>query len=1037
MNLAQLSIEKKTISWMFAIILALGGIVSFFQLGQLEFPEFTINKAKIITVYPGASPQQVEEEVSSKLEDAVQQLARLDHVTSINSAGLSEVTVELDDSIPSEQYSQHWDELRRKITDVQADLPSGARASIVLDDFGDVFGIYFSISGNGYSVADLNEYAKALRRELILIEGVKKVTLDGVQEEQIFIEISREKLANLAISQATIESILANQNTVSNAGELDVEGLSIRIHPTGEFLAVEELQHLVVSEPNSGHITYLGDIAKISRGYQKMPQKIYHSNGETALTMGISFKSGVNVVDVGKLISKRITELQSEQPVGIDISSIYNQADVVDKSISAFLVTLAQAVGIVFVVLLIFMGLKSGLLMGIILLVTILGTFILMAQQNINLQSISLGALIIALGMLVDNAIVVTEGMLVATRRGLSNLAAAKQVVTQNQWPLLGATVISITAFAPIGLSASATGEFAGSLFWVLLFALALSWLTAMTLTPLFFSLLFKETKLEEGDNNTKVTKATESTENTDIYQGVLFELYRSLLTLCLKYRAATMLVTLVILIAGALAFANVKKSFFPPSTTPLYLVDYWLPEGYNIKTTEKFARAIETDLLASNDIAQVTSIIGGGGLRFVLPYSPENTLSNYIQFIVSVKDSSMLAASQLQTARLIRHTYPEGELRVKPMPNGPSPNAAVEVRFYGKDVEQLRQLASKAADIIEQDSATDIVRTNLRNKVNIVRPQLQEDAARRAGISKSDLDQAIQTTFNGRKIGTYREGSTLLPIMLRAPNSESLNADSLHEVQVWSAEYNTYVPIAQIVSAFEVSNETSIITRRDRKRTISVLVEPLLFNGESADSILTRIKPMVEAIPLPEGYEMEWGGEYETSTKASSSLMSSLPMGMLCMFIITVLLFNNMRQPIIIWLTVPLALVGAATGLLIMGESLGFMAILGLLSLIGMLLKNGIVLVDQIRLYLAQDMDAYTAIFDASVSRVRPVMMAALTTMLGMMPLIFDAFFSAMAVTIIFGLGFASIVTLILLPVLYSIFYQITPLTHAEFNHE
>lgn len=1015
MNIAQLSIEKKTISWMFAIILTIGGIVSFFQLGQLEFPEFTINKAKIITLYPGASPEQVEQEVSSKLEDAVQQLARLDHVTSVNSAGLSEVTVEMDDGIASEQYTQHWDELRRKITDVQKALPSGALTSIVLDDFGDVYGIYYSIAGDGFSMADLHDYAKSLRRELILIEGVKKVTLDGVFKEQIFVEISTEKMANLGVSQSSIEALLVNQNTVSNAGELDINGLAIRINPTGEFESIDELESLVIAS-DSGTLTTLGDIADISVGYEKNPTKIYHSNGVPALSIGISFKSGVNVVDVGRAIEARIAALDSERPVGIDIAPIYNQAAVVDKSISAFLITLAEAVAIVFVVLLLFMGLRSGLLMGIILLITILGTFILMAQQGINLQSISLGALIIALGMLVDNAIVITEGMLVATRKGMSNLEAAKQVVTQNQWPLLGATVIAITAFAPIGLSQSATGEFAGSLFWVLLFALALSWVTAMTLTPLFFNLLFKDGK-NDGEN---------APTQEDVYRGVVFEVYRSLLRLCLKYPWLTMVATLAILVGGGLAFSNVKKTFFPPSTTPIFLVDYWLSQGNSVKATQSVASEIENDLLAFDSVEQVTTVVGGGGMRFVLPYAPEGATVNYVQFIVGVNDSELLASTQLQAARLLRSQYPQGETRVKPMPNGPSPNAAVELRIYGKDNDVLRQLASQAADIMEGDFATDIVRTSLRNKVNVMRPQLQEDAARRAGISKSDIDKAIQATFNGRQLGTYREDSSVLPIVLKAPNVQSLNADSLNEVQVWSERHKIYVPITQVVSGFNVSNESSIIARRDRKRTISVMTEPLLFSGETADSILKRIRPEIEAIELPAGYEIEWGGEYETSTKASSRLVSSLPMGMLAMFIITILLFNSVRPAIAIWLTVPLALVGAATGLLLTDESLGFMAILGLLSLIGMLLKNGIVLVDQIRLYEAQDYTPYQAIFDASVSRVRPVMMAALTTMLGMLPLVFDAFFSAMAVTIIFGLGFASVVTLLLLPVLYSLFYRV-----------
>jgi multidrug efflux pump subunit AcrB len=1014
-NLAQVAVERKTISWMFVVILGVGGLLSFLQLGRLEFPEFTINQALVVTSYPGASPEQVEAEVTAKLEEVIQQLPLLDYVTSTNSAGLSQITVVILDSTRSWQYTQVWDELRRKISDAQIALPEGAQPSLVIDDFGDVFGLYLAISGTGYTSADLNDYAKSLRRELVLMPGVKKVVIDGVQEEQVFIEISRERLSNLGISQQTIQDLLTDQNIVSNAGELQLGTLSIRVHPTGEYTDVNELETLVVNEPGSSRLTYLGDIATITRGFAKQPSKIYRTDGDEALTIGVSFLANINVVDVGNTLRDKIIELENERPVGMNIQTIYDQSMVVDKSVTDFLITLAQAIAIVFVVLVLFMGLRSGALMGVILLLTISGTFIVMAQLQINLQIISLGALVIALGMLVDNAIVVTEGMMIGVRRGLTKIEAAKLVVTQNQWPLLGATVIAITAFAPIGLSSGASGEFAGSLFWVLLIALSISWILAMTLTPFFFILFFKESESVAEEN--------------EMYNGFIFTLYKNILSVCLRNRTVTLFGVLLALVVGIVAFGNVKQSFFPPSATPIYLVDYWLPEGTDITATAASAKSVAKGLLAFTETSQVTTVIGGGAQRFVLSYTPEQQFASYAQFIVLVTNPEDLNAALIKTAQWLRINYPEAETRVKPMSNGPSATASVEARFFGDDPKVLRDLAGKAAHIFELNKATDAIRVSWRNQVTIVRPQFIDDAARRAGISKSSLDEAIQMTFSGRQIGTYRDGVKLMPIVLRAPESERENVNSLREMQIWSPEYKTYVPIMQVVSSFDVVNEDPLLIRRDRKRTISVYAEPLLLSGDTAMSVLEGVRAEVESIPLPAGYSMSWGGEYEESNKASGAIFSTIPLGLLGMFITTVLLFNNMREPIVIWLTVPLAVIGAAFGLLVTGQHFGFMALLGMLSLVGMLLKNGIVLVEQIRLETNTGKELYNAIFGASVSRVRPVMMAALTTMLGMVPLMFDAFFASMAVTIIFGLGFASIVTLIVLPVLYSLFYNAKPL--------
>ncbi|MGR5145815.1 efflux RND transporter permease subunit [Photobacterium alginatilyticum] len=1017
MNVAHYSIRNKVISWMFVLLMLIGGAISFTGLGQLEFPEFTIKSALVITPYPGASPEQVEEEVTLPLEDAIQQMPQIKHITSINNAGLSQIEVEMKDEYDANALPQVWDELRRKVNDAVADLPPGTLQPQIIDDFSDVFGILVNIRGEGYSYRELENYANYLRRELVLIDGVKKVSVVGAPEEQIVVEISQQKLSALGLDQNYIYSQIQNQNVVSNAGKIRIGDGRIRIHPTGEFDDVSEMNRLLVSPPSSGDLVYLGDIAKVYKTTTETPTLLYHNMGQDALSLGISFTTGVNVVDVSKAVSAKITELESQLPIGMDLNTVYDQGSIVEVSVTGFLINLAESVAIVIVVLLVFMGVRSGLLMGVVLLLTILGTFIVMNVLGIQLQIISLGALIIALGMLVDNAIVVTEGILIGIQRGQTRFEAAGQVVKQTQWPLLGATIIAIIAFAPIGLSQDATGEFCASLFQVLLISLFISWITAITITPFFCHLLFKDGEVSD--------------EPQELYRGWFFNLYRGLLTTAMRFRVVTLALVIAMLVAAVIGMGHVKNVFFPPSNTPIFFVDIWLPEGTDIRGTEKFVSNVEQEILGYEKenkvgLVNLTSVIGQGAQRFVLPYVPEKGYDAYAQLIIEMDSLETQSANMPQLTAHLRESYPEAEFRVKLLENGPSPAAKIEARFYGEDPLVLRQLAHQAEQIFLAEPMAENIRHSWRNQVTVVRPQLNLAQSREVGISKQDLDTALLINFSGKAIGTYREQSHLMPIMARAPEQERLDANSLLKLQVWSGENNTFVPVTQLVSSFDTEWENPIIMRRDRKRMLTVFADPVLGSGETADSVHRKIRDKVEAIELPDGYSFEWGGEYETSRDAQASIFSSLPMGYLAMFLITVVLFNSVRQPLVIWFNVPLALIGIASGLLLLDAPLSFMAILGMLSLSGMIIKNGIVLVDQINAEIKSGKAPYDAVFDSSVSRVRPVGMAAITTMLGMIPLLFDPFFVAMAVTIIFGLGFATVLTLIVLPVSYTLIFRI-----------
>ena len=1008
-------LDRKSISWMVTLLLGVGGMFAFLGLGQLEFPEFTLRSALVTTQYPGATPLEVEEEVTLPLEKAIQQMPGIDDITSVNSDGLSQITVQLKKTVREGELDQYWDILRRKINDAQPGLPPGVNTSIVNDDFGDVFGLLLTLRGDGYSLKDLGDHADLIQRELRLLEGVAKVSIGGRVDEQMIVSLDRDRMRALGISPEYLASLLNAQNTVGNAGHLRSEGLSLSVQPTGQLDSVQALEQLAVGSADSG-IIRLSDLAEVRRVTNDSPALLYHSDGLPALTIGVSFAEGTNVVDVGESLNEALKRLEKQQPIGMTLNTVYNQPEVVEEAVSAFLMNLAQAVGIVIIVLLLFMGLRSGLLMGLILLITIMGTFVLMAIHGIQLQKISLGALIIALGMLVDNAIVVTEGMMIGLSKGKSKRQAAKEVVSQNRYPLLGATVIAITAFAPIGLSPDTTGEFIGSLFWVLCYSLFLSWLTALTLTPFFFDMFYPD----------KLESVGQSSDN-DPYKGIVFVVFRRLLTYAIHYRFVTLTLAIALL-AGVLSFSGqVKNAFFSNATTPLFFVDLWLPEGADILQTEETVKRLESRVNDMDQVVQVTSVTGGGAQRFTLTYSPEQRYASFGQLIVETRDKASREARMEEVIEQLRTDFPNVHYKVQALQVGPSAKASLEARIFGEDPEELRKIGVRVQAIFENEPLADSVRLSWGNREAVIVPEFLEEQARRLGVSRESLHQALLLNNQGQQVGVYREGSDLIPIIMRSREEQRFDIENVTSINVWSEEQGRYVSAGNVINAINTELRDPLIKRRNRERMLAVYAEPMPLSGETAASVLERIRPQVDALELPHGYSIEWGGEYETSSEAQTSLFSSLPLGLLGMFIISMLLFGSFRQALSIWMIVPLMMIGIIGGLVLLGAPFTFMALLGTLSLIGMVLKNAIVLVEEINIQLEQQDDAFTAVVEAAVSRVRPVLMAAVTTMLGMIPLFSDAFFASMAVVIVCGLGVATVLTLVVLPVVYCTLMRIS----------
>ena len=1050
MNIAESSINKKLITIVLTIVFLFAGIKSYNNLARLEDPEFTIKEAIISTPYPGASAAEVEEEVSNVIEKACQELGQLLRIESVSTRNMSTVKVVMKDQYDKTKLPQVWDELRRKVTNAQTELPPKAGPSLVNDDFGDVYGVFFAVSGEGYTYAELKDFVEFLKKELLLVEGVKKIALYGVKTEAVYIEMNREKMAALGISPQNIYDSLKIKNIPINAGRINIGDEFVPINPTGEFTSEQQFGDLLISSNNPDRIIYLKDVASIKRDYKEPSSQIMRFNGKPAIGMAFSTVEGGNVVTMGEGIEKRLRELKPQIPVGMELGVIALQSQSVIEAINGFIVNLIEAILIVFVVLMIFMGLRSGLIIGFILLLTICASFVFMGIQDIVLQRISLGALIIALGMLVDNAIVITEGMQISMEKGEDPLKAAKQTVGQSMWPLFGATLIAVIAFAAIGTSSDSTGEYCRSLFQVILISLMLSWVTAITVTPLLCKFLLKRN-----------TNSNTSAQPSDPYGGFLFKLYKKSLISVIRFRWFSVIVIIGIFFASLYGFKFVKNMFFPAATRAQYYVQFRYPEGTHIDKTLEKLKVAEEYLMSLDSTVDITTTAGGGDIRFLLTYSPESASSSFGQILVSTTNYNVIQEIGSKVQSDLEKLMPDAIVNFRTIALGPSTGGKIQLRISGTDYNELRELADTALRIINEEPDSKATYYDWYNRVKTIRPELLESQARRVGITRENLAEALAYGFIGKQIGVYRENDLLIPIIARAPEQERVNVDNLYNLQIWSPVSNSMIPLRQIADEFPVVFENPVIARRNRMPTITIHCDP---RKGLPSELFEKIKPKIEKklnvdvsavlnkrfapgtdpfdnfdsttlpvkynTPMPlkgkPGFAIAWGGEAEDSVKAQSYIAKSLPAFGLLMVLIMIFLFNSLRKPLVICLCVPLALIGVTVGLLTFRQPFGFMALLGLLSLAGMLIKNAIVLIDQIDAELKEGQKPFNAIINSGVSRMRPVSMAALTTILGMMPLLTDGFFVSMAVTIMFGLGFATVLTLYVVPLLYSIIFKV-----------
>lgn len=1002
MSIARLAVERPLYTWLLALFCLVGGAAGYLSVGKLEDPVFTLKTALVITAYPGATADEVAREVSEPLESAIQRLDEIDFVVSRNTPGLSVITVTIKDTYDGSELPQVFDHLRRRVADAIPRLPDGARAPIVDDAFGDVFGLLYAVTAPGFSDAEIHEVASFLRREMLAVAGVANAELGGLPEEAIFVEPSSRALANLGVPPDVILGAIAAASAVDPTGATGDGVREVRIDRPRAQDDVAGLSDLAFGF--EGRALNLVDLAEISRGRVERPEHVIRHDGVEAFTLAVAGLTSANIVDVGAQVEARLAEIAPLLPVGVEIHPVYEQHRVVDEANSDFLLSLALSVGVVVGVLALFMGWRAAIVVGGTLLMTVTATFAFMALFDIKVERISLGALIIAMGMLVDNAIVIAEGMQVEMRKGRRAADAAAEVARRTQLPLLGATVIGIMAFAGIGLSPDASGEFMFSLFAVIAISLMLSWLLAVTVAPLLAARLFRVGGADEGA----------------VYEGAVFRSYAGLVRGTLRWRRLAILGLLGCTAAGFAAFGGVKQQFFPPADTPLFYVNYKAAQGTPIAATLRDLEILEDWLIAREDVVAVTTSAGRGTSRFLLTYDPAQPDPSFGQLIVRAASREAIPPLRAALSAFAEDALPWAETRVQEIIYGPPTSADVEVRFSGPDPDVLRAIAEEATRVLSRDGASlALIRSDWREREFVTRPVHAGDRAQALGIDRAAVAQTIALATDGVEAGRVRERDRQIPILVRTARDEVAGDGALLDRLVWAPAAADFVPLAQVVDGFEVVARDTLVHRRDRVPTLSV--QAFAIPGVLAPQAFAEVRAGIEALALPPGYRMEWGGEFESASQAQASLARQMPLAFGTMLLITVLLFGKLRQTAVIWTIVPMAVTGAAIGLLVTGLPFSFTALLGLLSLSGMLIKNAIVLVEEIdRLKAEEALAQSDAIVAASVSRLRPVTLAAATTILGMAPLLWDGFFASMAVTIMAGLGFASVLTLIGVPALY-----------------
>ena len=1007
MSLPEYSLKNRKVVWFFLFILLAGGALGFVTLGKKEDSVFVIKSASLVCSYPGATPLEVEQLVTEPIEREVQSMRLVHKITSESYYGLSKILVELDPATRASEIPQLWDELRRKVLNIQPRLPAGASPVTVADDFGDVYGIYYGLSvDGGFTWAELRDWAQRIKTALVTVDGVQKVSLFGEQTPVVNVYVNLAALANFAIRPETIVATIGQQNTIVNSGEKQAGALQIQILEAGTYKGLDDISNQMLTAA-SGKQYRLGDIARVERGYADPPQTLMRVDGRRAVGIGISTEAQVDVVKTGEKIIRVLDGLTRQMPVGMDLTVLYPENRIAQQANATFVLNLAESVAIVILIIMLVMGFRAGVLIGSSLLFSIGGTLLLMQFLGEGLNRTSLAGFIIAMGMLVDNAIVVTDNAQQAMLRGVARRRAVVDGANAPRWSLLGATLIAIFSFLPLYLAPSSVAEIVKPLFVVLALSLLLSWVLALTQTPLF------------GDFMLRVNPAAHDPYDTKFYRA-----FDRLLAALLRWRWGVV-AGVVALFAAALAVMGLMpQNFFPSLDKPYFRADVLLPEGYNIRDTERNLRTMEEWLHAQPEVKTVSVTMGSTPPRYYLASSSVSLRPNFGNILVELHDKGQTEAVEARFNAYVRAMCPDVWLRSSPFNPSPVPDAAIEFGLIGDDIDTLRRLTQAAEEIMWRTAGTVNIRNSWGNRVPTWLPLYSQMKGQRIGVTRSQMAQGITIATQGYRLGEYREGDQFMPILLKDENIDTYNLTNLQALPIFTPAGKVY-SIEQATDGFRFEYRVGVVKRYNRQRVMKAQCDP--GRGVNTMRLYAALRDSVlRGVVLPEGYSMKVFGEQESQQESNSALARYMPLTMVLIFIVLLLLFRNYREPTVILLMIPLIFIGVVLGLAVTGKVFNFFSLLGLLGLVGMNIKNAVVLVEQIGVLRSEGKGAYEALTAATRSRIVPVAMASGTTILGMLPLLFDSMFGAMAATIMGGLLVATLLTVCVLPVVYAIFYNI-----------
>ncbi len=1010
MNIAGYALNNKQVIYFFLAITLIGGFVAYDMLGKREDAPFVVKEMIITTYYPGASQYDVQEQVTEIIEREIQSHPLVDWIKSESKPGYSYIHVGMYQSIPGDEFQQIWDELRRKVLNAQPKLPKEASTILVNDDFGDVFGIYYTLTAEeGFTYGELEDYAQYIKQKLVTIEDVSKVSLFGIQDRIVNVYISEQKLSNAGITPWDIENAITTQNKLVNSGNLQTGNIEVRVDAVGTFQSLGEIENLVITGKQGNQIR-LQDLALVEKDYLDPPNTKMRMNGLPAIGIGVATKVGGNSVKMGAKVSKKLEEIEALLPHGIEINGVYHEDQVAVAANNDFLMNLAISVAIVVLLILVFMGTRAGILIGTSLIFTIAGTLMFMMPAHIELHRTSLAAIIIAMGMLVDNAIVVTSNAQTAISRGVKRKKALEDGATIPQWGLLGATIIATLSFLPLYLAPNNTAEIIKPLFVVLAIALSLSWIFALTQTTVFGDFILKET--------------TSGSEIKDPYDTPFYKKLTSFIEGVVAKRWLTIGVIVGLFILSIWAFKFVKQDFFPAINKKQFKVDYFLPQGTDINTLERDIKKMEKFLLARDDVKNVSISLGAPPLRYYLATISWSPRPHYANLLVECNDYKAADSVRVIFRKNVLNNYPDAMAVFHKFKVSPYPDAVIEATFQGPDEKVLRDLADQAKEIMRAEPSVNSIRDSWGERTFKVEPVYSQNKGRIANVTRSEMATAIQRVTDGQQIGAYREGDWVLPILLKDVNIDQYDYSNFSSIPIMNSG-GSIVALEQVTDKIDLSWEARNIRKYNRE--LSVVAQCELEPGVGNKEVEAILFPLIEAIPLPPGYTLWWDGIYEDQTDSSAAIMSNMLLTVVLILSILMFLFTDFKKTAIVMLMVPMVMIGVTFSFLASGLMFGFFAILGLLGLVGMVIKNAIVLFDQADEEMKTNgKSKYQSIVIAARSRAIPVALAAGTTILGMLPLLSDPMFGGMAVTIMGGLFVATILTIIVLPAMYAAFFNL-----------